>query len=222
MDIASIQSGTSAASAPANPAASDTHSGISADFETFLTMLTTQMKNQDPLNPVESSDFAVQLATFSGVEQQVLTNDLLREMGATGALGGLSQHAAWVGMDARSTGPIRIAGNPVELHYDLPLGAVSADIVARDGSGLELLRLAVTGPGPLLWDGNGATDAALPPGDYTVTLESRDSAGAVTSDPVGSYARVTELRADPGGPVVVLENRAVVPVAEITALRAPD
>ena len=45
---------------------------ISSDFQTFLTMLTTQLQNQDPLNPVESSDFAVQLATFSGVEQQVI------------------------------------------------------------------------------------------------------------------------------------------------------
>lgn len=50
------------------------------DFETFLKMLTTQIRNQDPLNPMEGSDFAVQLATFSGVEQQVQTNDLLQKM----------------------------------------------------------------------------------------------------------------------------------------------
>ena len=43
---------------------------INSDFETFLKMLTAQMENQDPLNPIESSDYAVQLATFSGVEQQ--------------------------------------------------------------------------------------------------------------------------------------------------------
>ena len=53
---------------------------ISSDFETFLKMLTAQMENQDPLNPMDSADYAVQLATFSSVEQQVLTNDLLQAM----------------------------------------------------------------------------------------------------------------------------------------------
>ena len=47
---------------------------LSSDFETFLKMLTVQLENQDPLNPVDSADYAVQLATFSGVEQQVQTN----------------------------------------------------------------------------------------------------------------------------------------------------
>ena len=43
-------------------------------------MLTTQIKNQDPLNPMEGTEFAVQLATFSGVEQQVQTNQLLARL----------------------------------------------------------------------------------------------------------------------------------------------
>lgn len=220
MDISQLRTGAQAATALPTTPAPDARSKISADFETFLTMLTTQMKNQDPLNPVESSDFAVQLATFSGVEQQVQTNDLLRAMGAAGAIGGLSQHAAWVGMEARSTAPVQITGSPVELHYDLPLASVAAEIVVRDGSGIELRRLAVTGPGPIVWDGTGATGTALPQGDYAVTLESRDAAGMVTSAPVGSYARVAELRAEPGGAVAVLENGAQIPVSEITALRA--
>ena len=48
--------------------------GAGADFQTFLTMLTAQLKNQDPLSPMESTDFAIQLATFAGVEQQALGN----------------------------------------------------------------------------------------------------------------------------------------------------
>ena len=73
-----------AASTPANNTSNsntNASSKISSDFETFLLMLTTQLENQDPLNPIESQDFAVQLATFSGVEQQVLTNDLLSDLG---------------------------------------------------------------------------------------------------------------------------------------------
>ena len=60
--------------------ANTTASKISSDFETFLKMLTAQISNQDPLNPIDASDYSTQLATFSGVEQQVLTNDLLRQI----------------------------------------------------------------------------------------------------------------------------------------------
>ena len=71
--------GTRAAPAPAAAPQGAEKPKISSDFETFLRMLTVQMQNQDPLNPIQSSDFAVQLATFSGVEQQVRTNDLLEK-----------------------------------------------------------------------------------------------------------------------------------------------
>ena len=56
-------------------------SALASDFDTFLRMLTTQMQNQDPLNPIDSTDYATQLATFSGVEQQVRTNSLLADLG---------------------------------------------------------------------------------------------------------------------------------------------
>ena len=70
---------TTSAPAPATyaPTTETAPNVISSDFETFLKMLTVQMENQDPLNPTDSSEYAMQLATFSGVEQQVLTNDLL-------------------------------------------------------------------------------------------------------------------------------------------------
>ena len=69
---------------------------LSSDFETFLKMLTVQMENQDPLNPVDSADYAVQLATFSSVEQQVRTNDLLSSLAATMASGGIESLGQWV------------------------------------------------------------------------------------------------------------------------------
>jgi hypothetical protein len=79
-DFAAIQP-TAPATATAPQLSEDTPKAtLGSDFETFLKMLTTQMKNQDPLNPVESSEYAVQLATFSSVEQQVLTNDLLTRL----------------------------------------------------------------------------------------------------------------------------------------------
>jgi flagellar basal-body rod modification protein FlgD len=96
-----ITSTTTATQTAAAPAAATAKTPISSDFETFLLMLTTQMQNQDPLNPIESADFAVQLATFSGVEQQVKTNDLLQSLAQQMGIMGMSQLAGWVGMEAQ-------------------------------------------------------------------------------------------------------------------------
>ena len=97
MEVTSSTFGNySSTSAGSNATASE-----STDYITFLQMLTTQMQNQDPLNPMEASDFAVQLATFAGVEQATYTNQLL---GAMMSQTGLSDLGNWVGMEARIYG----------------------------------------------------------------------------------------------------------------------
>ena len=67
------------------------------NFETFLTLLTTQMKNQDPLSPLDSNEFTAQLTQMAGVEQQLLTNDLLTSLVAAQAGGGLDNASNYIG-----------------------------------------------------------------------------------------------------------------------------
>ena len=76
---AASQTGAAQATAAAAAANEPTNgsAALASDFETFLTMLSVQMQNQDPLNPTDSTEFASQLAQFSTVEQQTLTNTLL-------------------------------------------------------------------------------------------------------------------------------------------------
>lgn len=73
---------TTRTATPQPSGSAQTATAIASDFETFLRMLTTQLENQDPLEPVASQDLAVQLATFSGVEQQTQTNSLLEDLGS--------------------------------------------------------------------------------------------------------------------------------------------
>ena len=61
---------------------------LASNFETFLTLLTSQLKNQDPLSPVDSNQFTAQLTQMAGVEQQLLTNDLLKGLLAAQGGGG--------------------------------------------------------------------------------------------------------------------------------------
>ena len=120
-------------------------SALSSDFETFIRMLTVQMENQDPLNPIESTEFATQLATFSSVEQQVKTNDLLSALGAQMSLLGVSQLSGWIGMEGRAVAPVVFDGSPVTLTISGNTVADRHELVVRDNNSEEVQRLAVSG-----------------------------------------------------------------------------
>ena len=70
---------------------------MASNFETFLTLLTTQMKNQDPLKPLDSNQFTSQLTQMAGVEQQLLTNDLLTSLLKAQSAGGLDNASNYIG-----------------------------------------------------------------------------------------------------------------------------
>ena len=211
--------GSATASRGVEPASSV----ISSDFETFLLMLTTQLENQDPLNPIESQDFAVQLATFSGVEQQVLTNNLLENL--TGALGAsdLAQLAGWVGMEARVTAPVAFDGAPVDVAIDPDPGSDRAELIVRDASGREVSREAVpVSGGTFSWVGQDPLGHPLEAGRYILELASLNQGETTGVRAVAHYARVTEARQGLDGTELVIAGGAVVPSHSVSALREPQ
>lgn len=220
MDITS----TTAAwqSVPTAPAA-EPKTAISSDFETFLLMLTTQMQNQDPLNPIESADFAVQLATFSGVEQQVKTNDLLQSLAQQMGIMGMSQLAGWVGMEARVSAAVHFDGSPIALAPEFPAGAGLGTLVVRNEAGAEVQRMALSRTeGRVDWAGAGPDGTPLPPGKYSFELETSAGGEVREARPVEVFAEITEARMRDGETVVVLSGGQEVAASQITALRAPQ
>lgn len=197
---------------------------ISSDFQTFLSMLTTQLQNQDPLNPMESSDFAVQLATFSGVEQQVQTNSLLSDLGEQIALGSMVNLAGWVGMEVEAAGPVHFSGQEVSLSLTPVSGAVSAMLGVHDASG-RLVQQQAVGPEDtaLAWQGiSTTTGAALAEGAYSFTLTGYDAAGRILGNgEVRAYAPVAEVRQGAEGAILVRAGGQQVAAAQVTGLRVP-
>lgn len=215
-NTASISSTTSNAAT----SESGTSPAITSDFETFLLMLTTQLENQDPLNPIESQDFAVQLATFSGVEQQVLTNDLLENL--AGALGAsdLGQLAGWVGMEARVTAPVAFSGSPVDVSIEADPGADQLELAVRNSLGQIVSREDV----PLTsdtfaWVGQDTYGQPLNSGTYSLELTSKRQGEVIGTKQVSHYARVTEARQGPNGTDLVIAGGEVVSADAVTALR---
>jgi flagellar basal-body rod modification protein FlgD len=156
----------SAAPQPQTANAATSKNGlIDSDFETFLKMLTTQLKNQDPLDPIDNSDYAVQLATFSGVEQQVKTNDLLTALGSQFGVVGMSQLAGWVGKQARAEMPVQFDGLPVSLAVTPDARADAAQLVVTDSTGKVVARDQVPpGKNAFDWAGTDPQGAPLPSG----------------------------------------------------------
>ncbi|MBY5971540.1 hypothetical protein KUV28_04255 [Ferrimonas balearica] len=220
----SITSATAAAANSARPATTpETATAISSDFETFLQMLSTQLQNQDPMDPVKSEDFAVQLATFSGVEQQVLTNTLLQDLSSRMIASSMSDLASWVGLEARSAAPAAWSGTPVDVSIN-PLAAADRTIlVVRNASGSEVHRAAVPITADTVsWDGRNAAGQVLPHGNYTFELENYAGDDLLATDPLESYALVTEARIMDGQTVLVTASGELVPSDLVTGLRQPE
>ncbi|WP_322893020.1 MULTISPECIES: flagellar hook capping FlgD N-terminal domain-containing protein [unclassified Yoonia] len=213
MDIAQTTPATAGSAAPAAA-----KPRITSDFDTFLQMLTAQMKNQDPLNPIESADFATQLATFSSVEQAVLTNDLLRGlMSQTG----LADMAGWVGKEARAAAPVYFDGTtPMTLHPQPMAGAETGEIVVRDETGGIVHRFAAPASGdPLPWTGALPTGVQLPAGVYQFTYISSREGKSIGDTGVEIYAQVAEVRSVDGEKQLITKGGVAVPVKDVTALR---
>lgn len=219
MDIAPVSSATNAAAAQASRSAS---TALSSDFETFIKMLTVQMENQDPLNPMESTEFATQLATFSGVEQQVKSNDLLSALGTQMSLMGVSQLSGWIGMEGRAVAPVAFDGAPVNLTISGDNLADRHELVVRDSRGNEVQRLAVSGEREeIAWLGSDGSGNPLPSATYDLAVESFSGEEVVSSTPVQVHGRIIEARVDAGQTVLVMENGQEVEAASLLGLRLP-
>lgn len=201
--------------------ATTSRAAVSSDFETFLKMLTVQMQNQDPLNPVDSSDYAVQLATFSSVEQQVKTNDLLSALGQQMGLMGLSQLAGWVGMEARVAAPAYFSGDPVTVYAKPPATADASILVVRNEAGQEVYRSPIdTVGGAVQWAGTGVNGQTVPAGMYQFNVESYANETLISSETALIYAAITEAKFDGTEMIVVLEGGTEIPASQVTAIRS--
>ncbi len=206
--------GTSAGAADGSAAAE------SSDFETFLKMLTVQMQNQDPLNPVESTDYAVQLATFSGVEQQVRTNQLLESLTSGLLSTGAGEMVSWIGKEARAPVPVQFDGAPVPIFTETDPAAESAELIVSDSYGREVSRQNLPlGEDVHYWAGTNDAGSPLPNDQYRIEVVSYLGDEEIARSPAQTYDRITEIRTAASGPIAVFASGETMPVEQVTALR---
>lgn len=156
---------------------------LAESFDTFLVLLTTQMKNQDPLSPMDSGDFTQQIVQMTGVEQQLLTNDLLKQLvGASGD--GVADAVSLIGKQVRAaTDQATLSDKSAEWVYRLDREAKSVKIEVLDDKGsivqVRALENVAGGEHRFAWDGKNILGSQLPNGGtYTLRITATDSVGA--------------------------------------------
>jgi len=186
-------------------------------------MLTTQLQNQDPLNPMESSEFAVQLATFSGVEQQMRTNQLLEGLASGTGLGGVSGFSSWLGKEVAVTSAAVYDGAPLTLLPPELVGADRAVLIVRDSGGDIVAREDFPMDGSAVsWAGSLSGEAPLPPGRYSFSIQTYSGTTPLATESVPTYQRVEEIRADATGAIqLILRGGAQFSADQVVAMREP-
>lgn len=210
---------------PTNPATAAAESNtslasITSDFDMFLTLMTTQMQNQDPLNPADSTEYTAQLATFSGVEQQVQTNDLLRELQTAFTAMNMGQLSGWIGMEARAEMPVNFSGAPTTVQITPHTLADRMELVVRNQAGEVVATTpAVLSDDTFEWNGLGDDGFSLPDGTYTLSAKSWRDEAVLEERAAFVYAEITEAQTLANEVVLTMENGVTVPADAVQALR---
>lgn len=184
----------------------------------FLNLLVSQMRNQDPLDPMKGTEFAAQLAQFSSLEQLTNLNEsMTASLDANAILAqsinnGLS--ATFIGKEVRAnTDTFRYTGSgDVKLGYELPMDAGSVKVRIYDANG----RLVKTidggtdkGVNNLSWDGGLVKDEMAPSGTYTFKVEAKDTAGNALTAPQYVFGTVSGVRFKSDGTVFVVDGMEI-------------
>ena len=177
---ASSSSGTSN-----NTTVNGSTSGIANNFDQFLLLLTTQLKNQSPLDPLDTNQFTAQLVQFAGVEQQLKTNETLGSLLSLSAAGTATNAVGFIGAKITADGATtRLIEGKAEWKVNLA-SAGTGTVTIKDSKGNVVqtaTKTLVAGDQTYSWDGTTSIGSKAPDGEYTITIDAKNVAGeAVTA-----------------------------------------
>lgn len=215
-------------SAQTNPAQGETdRQSLAEDFDEFLLLLTTQLENQDPTEPLDTNEFTNQLVMFVQAEQAVNTNTNLEELISLQQDSSMSTAVSYIGKDVDAKGNAGQLDNSgyAQFTYELDAPANTATVVISDGAG----RAVYSGQGPtdsgknsVLWDGiNSFTGNVEPTGTYFINVVASNASGDKIESRTYTSGRVTSAQLV--GDEMVLEVAGTnVKFTDVQAIREPE
>ena len=197
MDTTPLSSIGASAAASTGSAAQDAQKSLSANFDTFLTLLTTQLKNQDPLSPMDSNQFTQQLVEFSQVEQQIHSNQNLESLISLTKANSATTAVSYLGKSLTLTdGTAPLMNGQAKWAYSLDNDSSTTKLVITDARG----KIVYAGTGEttsgmhaFTWDGKDNSGNTLPDGVYTLKVAAQTADGSSVGTRVASQGTVTEV-----------------------------
>ncbi len=213
------QQSNAANAAAAKP--KDNGAASAVDFQNFLTLLTAQLQNQDPLDPADSTEFVAQLAQFTSVEQLVNANNKLDSIASAMVADGIDKYAGWIGKQAEvQDAPTYFDGEtPVNYRFSGDSEAVRVQTVITDSKGNEVTRFnSLNGSSVQSWSGK-VDGETVPSGPYAIPALYFNKDGEVYAEEIANtFGGVREVRFDGKEPSIVLEGGIDIDPAQIAGL----
>lgn len=189
--------GTTQTATNANTARAATTTGIGSDFNTFLTLLTTQLQNQDPTNAMDANQMTQQLVQFATVEQQIKVNTNLERLLSVEQGNQLVSAAPLMGRVVEvESDRLSLQGGQAQLRLPAAGDARRAMITVMDSSGRALRSAEVAlgnAPASWSWDGRDAGGTQQNDGAYRFSVSGIRADGTTTTLNAGVLARATAV-----------------------------
>lgn len=200
---------------------------LNQDFDDFLLLLTTQLQNQDPLSPMDTSEFTNQLVQFSQVEQQIATNSNLETLLAMQTLNMTALGVSFIGKEVEVDGnSFKTDGSsPSTMSYYMPADASSGTLTIKNADGdvvYSTESATKSGRHDFTWDGLDNDGNAVPAGTYTVTVTALDSNKQSLSVTTSVPGYVTGLESADDGSLMLVINGEKVPLTDVRKISMPE
>lgn len=157
---------------------------LAADLNTFLELLTTQLQNQNPLEPMDSDQFTEQLVQYSGVEQQIQSNELLENLISINSSQTATNIVGFIGNSITADGDVtRFQNSEASWYYDVPENATNVEVTIRDAmtgsvAYTDTIGVVEAGRQTYRWDGTTNNGTIPVDGEYQITVTAQDPDGA--------------------------------------------
>lgn len=200
---------------------------LSADMNTFLQLLTTQLKYQDPMDPMDTAEFTNQLVQYSSVEQAIQTNEKLDTMMSLSIANLGAQAVSYIGKTVQVLGDVMpLEGGKAKATYTLDKDVLSTTIVVKDMNGKIVYTQSgekMSGTHEFNWDGKDSNGNQLEDGAYQIsvstTVASGDTAASVTTT---IFGKVTGVASDQNNIYVGLGDAVTAQLGDIVTIRNDD
>lgn len=170
---------------------------LAEDFDDFLTLLTTQLQHQDPMDPMDSGEFTNQLVAFTGVEQQIQINQNLEKLADLSRLNNIGSVAAYLGNEALIEAPFgdhTTDGIKWQYANVKSTDTLTLKVMTEDG-GTVYEKSGETGIGihKFEWDGHTTSGQLADPGNYRLVIEAKDADGEEVKPGIAVQETITAV-----------------------------